>query len=53
MLFNVAVFLVFSADFQRREHVLEDLALFKGGLIVLFFCHRDWHGPAGEVLICL
>ncbi|KAK3740769.1 hypothetical protein QZH41_017512, partial [Actinostola sp. cb2023] len=36
-----------NADFQRREHVLEDLALFKGGLIILFFCHRDWHVPAG------
>ena len=43
LLFNLA-------DFQRRERVLEDLAQFKGALVVLFFCHRDWLQSAGNVL---
>jgi len=47
LLFPVAVFL---ADFQRRERVLEDLAQFKGALVVLFFCHRDWLQSSGNVL---
>ena len=38
-----------SADFQRREKVLEDLALFKGALMILFFCHRDWLSDSGTV----
>lgn len=36
-----------NADFQRRERVLEDLAQFKGALVVLFFCHRDWLQSSG------
>lgn len=36
-----------NADFQRRERVLEDLAEFKGALLVLFFCHRDWIQASG------
>ncbi|XP_044178259.1 uncharacterized protein LOC122960251 isoform X2 [Acropora millepora] len=36
-----------NADFQRRERVLEDLAEFKGALLVLFFCHRDWVQSSG------
>ncbi|EDO38746.1 predicted protein [Nematostella vectensis] len=36
-----------NADFQRREKVLEDLALFKGAIIIMFFCHRDWQVAAG------
>jgi len=42
----------FLADFQRRERVLEDLAQFKGALVVLFFCHRDWLQSSGNVLEC-
>ena len=39
---------VSTADFQRRERVLEDLAEFKGALLVLFFCHRDWVQSSGK-----
>ncbi|XP_029214472.2 uncharacterized protein LOC114977797 isoform X3 [Acropora millepora] len=39
--------MVLAADFQRRERVLEDLAEFKGALLVLFFCHRDWVQSSG------
>ena len=38
---------LFTADFQRRERVLEDLAQFKGALVILFFCHRDWLKSSG------
>ena len=40
------------ADFQRRERVLEDLAQFKGALLILFFCHRDWLHSAGNISQC-
>lgn len=39
-----------TADFQRRERVLEDLAQFKGALVVLFFCHRDWIQASGTAI---
>ena len=29
--------------------MLEDLALFKGALMILFFCHRDWLSDSGTV----
>lgn len=50
---NLAAYVSFSifvatADFQRRERVLEDLAEFKGALLVLFFCHRDWVQASGK-----
>ena len=31
-----------NTDFQRREKVLEDLALFKSSSMMWFFCLRDW-----------
>lgn len=31
-----------NANYQRRETVLEDLAMFKAASLILFFCHRDW-----------
>ncbi|XP_028411303.1 uncharacterized protein LOC114533877 [Dendronephthya gigantea] len=31
-----------NANYQRRESVLEDLAMFKSSSSILFFCHRDW-----------
>ena len=31
-----------NTDFQRREKVLEDLALFKSSSMLWFFCMREW-----------
>lgn len=31
-----------NTDFQRREKVLEDLALFKSSAMMWLFCMRDW-----------
>ena len=36
-----------NTDFQRREKVLEDLALFKSSSMTWFFCMRDWRKDAG------
>ena len=36
-----------NANYQRRESVLEDLAMFKSSSSILFFCHRDWIKAAG------
>lgn len=38
---------IISANYQRRESVLEDLALFKSSSSILFFCHRDWIKATG------
>ena len=36
------------ADFQRREKVLEDLAIFKSSAMMWFFCMRDWREAASK-----
>lgn len=36
-----------NCDFQRREKVLEDLALFKSSGLVWYFCMREWKQAAG------
>ena len=41
----------FPANYQRRESVLEDLAMFKSSSSILFFCHRDWIKAAGIFML--
>lgn len=49
---QVYVLLLFlPANYQRRESVLEDLAMFKSSSSVLFFCHRDWIKAAGSSFV--
>ena len=35
-----------DTDFQRRERVLEDLAVFRSSAMVWYFCMRDWKDAA-------
>ena len=37
-----------NTDFQRREKVLEDLAIFKSSAMMWFFCMRDWREAASK-----
>ena len=36
-----------NTDFQRREKVLEDLAVFKSSGMIWYFCMREWRQAAG------
>ena len=36
-----------NTDFQRREKVLENLAVFKSSGMIWYFCMREWRQPAG------
>ncbi|XP_065176506.1 uncharacterized protein LOC135806272 [Sycon ciliatum] len=36
-----------NACYQRRDKVLDDLSMFKGAAVIIFYCHRDWAIPSG------
>lgn len=46
--FCLPVLGLYEACYQRREKALDDLGMFKGATVIIFYCHRDWAQAAGE-----